>query len=108
MRINPHRTERLNVVNAARALKMSVAVLGERIQRGDVQTEYIAGYTFIPLDEIDRFAAELEEERRVAEVEERERAAEEQRERDGAFIAREMAHLQELAERHGFVPDGKE
>ncbi len=104
MRTNPHRTERLNVVNAALQLGMSVAVLGERIQRGDVTTEYIAGYTFIPLDEIDRFAAALEEERRVAEVEERERAAEEQRERDGAFIAREMSYLQDLAVKYGYTP----
>ncbi len=56
------------------------------------------------MGEIDRFAAALEEERRVAENAERERAAEEQRERDGAFIVREMSHLQELAARYGYTP----
>ena len=56
------------------------------------------------MGEIDRFAAALEEERRVAEVEERERAAQEQQERDGAFIAREMSHLQDLAKKYGYTP----
>ena len=98
-----HRTERLNIINAANALRMSVPALGERIQRGDVQTEYIAGYTFIRLGEIDRFAAALAEEAREAQAAEDERRAEEQRERDGQHIVREIGHLRELAESYGFT-----
>ena len=56
------------------------------------------------MGEIDRFAAALEEEARAAEVAESERAAQEQRERDGAFIAREVAYLQDLAEKYGYTP----
>ena len=104
MTASHHRTERLNVVNAARALNMSVPVLGERIQRGDVKTEYIAGYTFVAVDEVQRFSAALKEEARAAQAAESERAEQEQRERDGAFIVRQISELQELAEKYGYTP----
>ena len=99
-----HRTERLNIINAARQLHMSVPALGERIQRGDVKTEYIAGYTFVPLDEVNRLSAAIKEERRVAEDAASEIAAQEQRERDGAHISRLMSEAQTLAAQHGWTP----
>ena len=99
-----HRTERLNVVNAARALNMSIPALGERIQAGDLTTEYHGGYTFVPIAEVHRFADVLREEARAAEVADQERRDQEKRETDGAFLVREMAHLQELAERYGYTP----
>ena len=100
-----HRTERLNVGNAARALNMSVRTLGERIQRGDVKTEYIAGYTFVPVDEIQRFSAALKEEARAAEVAEQEQAEQEQRENDGAHVVRLMQQAREIADRYGYDPN---
>ena len=105
MRPNPHRTERLNVVNAARQLGMSVPALGQRIQDGEVKTEYHGGYTFVSLEEIDRLRAAREEEFKAAQVAEQEQKDREQREADGSFIVREMAHLRGLARQYGFDSD---
>ena len=97
-----HRTERLNIVNAARALNMSVPALGERIQAGDLTSEFHGGYTFIPVAEVHRFADALREEAKAAQEAESERARQEDREKDGAFIAREMTHLEGLARKYGY------
>ena len=105
MRTNPHRTELLNVVNAARQLGMSVHALGQRIRANEIETEYHGGYVFVPLDEISRFADARREEARAAEVAEQEQRDREQREADGSFIVREMAHLRGLARQYGFDPD---
>ncbi len=104
MRTNPHRTQRRNIVNAARQLGMSVPALGQRIQDGDVKTEHHGGYTFVSLEEIDRLRAAREDERKADEAAESARMGQEQREADGAFIAREMSYLQELAEKYGYTP----
>lgn len=104
---NHHRTERLNVTNAARQLRMSVPALGARIQRGDVRTEHIAGYTFIPVDEVKRVAAAIKEEARVAEVAEQEQAEQERQERDGAHVVRLITEAQQIAAKYGYAPPGE-
>ena len=100
----PHYT----IDESARRLRMSTGALVERIDAGKVETKFNGRTNFIAAREIGRVSEELRGEYQAAQEAESERAAQEHRETDGAFIAREMAHLQELAERYGFVPDGKD
>ena len=108
---NPYMTTRephFDIEESASRLGMPVQALVERIRAGHVQTKFNGRRNYIAAGEIDRVAAALAEEAREVQAVESERAAQEQKERDGAFIAREMSHLQELAERYGYVPPGKE
>ncbi len=104
MRTNPHRTERFNVVNAARKLGMTVPALGAHIQAGKIATERTAGYTFVSTDEIDAFTVRRRQEFEADQQAEAKAAAQETRERDGAHIARLMSEAQELAGKHGWRP----
>ena len=96
-----HRTERLNLTNAAQQLGMSVRALGQRIQAGEIKTEHIAGYNFVPLDDVARFAGALRDGARAsAEVAEQERKDQENVVvRDE--IARDMKYLNERAKTIG-------
>lgn len=104
MRRIGHFKERYNVVNAARELGMSVPALGERIQAGEIATEYVHGHTFIAADEIDAFAVRRRQEFEAAVQAESARAAQEQREKDGAHVARLMSEAQDIASRYGYDP----
>ncbi len=100
----PHYT----IDESARRLRISVGALVERIDAGKVETKFNGRGNFISAGEIGRVSAELRREVQAAQEAEQEREAREQQEADGAFIVREMAHLEGLAKRYGFVPDGKD
>ena len=104
MRRIGHFKERYNVENAARQLGMSVPALGQRIQDGEITTQFVHGYTFIAADEIDAFADRRQQEFEAAQQAESARAAQEQREKDGAHVARLMSEAQDIASRYGYDP----
>ena len=107
---NPFITDRephYSIDESARQLKMPSRALVARIDAGQVTVKFNGRSNFISAGEIARVSAELRHEAKAAQEVESEKAAQEQRETDGAFLVREMAHLQGLAERYGFVPDDK-
>ncbi len=97
-----------SIDDSARQLKMPPRALVARIDDGKVEVKFNGHRNYISAGEIRRVSVELRREAKAAQEAEDERKAEEQREEDGAYIAREMSHLQELAARYGFVPDGKD
>ena len=104
---NPYITDRephYSIDDSARQLKMPPRALVARIDDGKVEVKFNGHRNYISAGEIRRVSAELRREAKAAQEAEDERKAEEQREEDGAFIAREMAHLQELAKRYGYTP----
>ena len=96
----PHYT----IGESAKRLKMSKGALVERIDAGKVETKFNGRGNFISAGEIGRVGADLRREAQEAQVADRERREKERRETDGAYIAREVSRLQELAESYGYTP----